>query len=183
MDDLEPLLKDAFHTCGFVSSHQLQRALRISRQAVWNRLRPLVESGELRVVGVGRGARYRPGSGFDGQTGALRGEGPGALFWNELAREAPRFAYVSILGATTRGTTRAQHAHAILRPLRGDALVVLDFLGVLSVSPRFLRALLHGPYSHSGRILMPINACEHIRRLIERERRIEARRLTNPLLD
>jgi hypothetical protein len=139
--DLRDTLDDAFRRFGSVSNRQLQRAFRISRQAVWKRLRPLVDSGELAITGVGRGIRYVRGPGHGDFGGIVRGRPDPGDFWRKLGEALPALVYVSVRSAAARVSRRADF-EALLGgiSLYGRHLV-LDFEGVPDVGQPFAEAL------------------------------------------
>lgn len=176
--DLREAIADAFDLRGFVTSRQLQRALGISRQAVWLQVRRLVDSGELKIESAGRGVRYVPGPGSPRSGGVVRGDEATEewkwSFWAELAEHAPRFAYVHVRRAA-RGTQRKEHGQALLAELIHPSLIVLDFEGVEAVSAPFAEAVLFNRFMHT----MPINTSAAVRRTLERAARSHALRPTS----
>jgi hypothetical protein len=173
--DLHATLNHAFSRCESVSSRQLQRAFRISRQSVWKRLKPLVDAGELRVEGIGRGVRYRPGPGSSWFTGSVRGgDATPTDFWVALAEQMRELAYVSVARAA-RGTRQAVHARALLEGLGFKGFVILDFAGVERVSPTFAAALVSSLQHFTPRWVL-INASTEIDRALARAARLDGLR-------
>lgn len=168
--DLRDVLANGFARQGFITSRQLQRAMGISRQSVWERLRLLVQSGELAFDGFGRGIRYVPGPGWPLDRGVVRGGvDQGGGFWEHLTSEAPELAYVSVRRAS-RGTQRAEHARALVFGLDLKDFVIVDFEGLDRISDPFADALLRG-LAEGGTQSVTINACPAVQRSLELARR------------
>ena len=168
-------LNDAFRRCGSVSNQQLQRAWGISRQAVWKRLKPLVDSGELQIDGIGRGVRYRPGPGSSWRDGVVRGgDLTSSGFWVALCAQVKGLVYVAV-GRAARGTLRGDHARALLMDLDLRQFVILDFAGVERVGARFAAALFSCLEVCSSRLAM-INVSKDVARALARARRLDGLR-------
>lgn len=172
---MEKMLREKGH----VTNRDLRRALAISRQGVWKQVRPLVESGELAIEGVGRGVRYVAGPGFVRDGGVVRGDvldqwGTPNGFWAALVKNAPRVGYVSVRRAS-RGTHRKEHGLALVHDLRFQSFVVLDFEGVESVSDTFAEAVLFGEYGSFQTIA--INTAPKVRLALDRAVRNKSLRL------
>jgi hypothetical protein len=163
-----------------VTSRQLQRALGISRQAVWLQVRRLVESGELQIESAGRGVRCVPGPGSALRGGVVRGdevtETSCGTFWAQVVEEAPYVGYVCVRLAS-RGTQRKEHGQALIAELPHQSPINLDFEGVESISGPFAEALLFNPLRHAQ--IMHINASTSVRRTLERATRSNALRPTS----
>jgi biotin operon repressor len=158
------ILDEAFRLRGSVSSGDLQRALGITRQSAWERIRRLVESGVLLPDGHGRGTRYRPGPMLEpASTPWPQCDG----FWSALTRDAPSVGYVHLASAS-RGFSRKSEAETLLLGVERHAFLVLDFDGVERVQEPFARHLLcEGPEFWNVRV-MPINATAQVRRMLAR---------------
>ena len=167
--DLIRLLQRLFENREFVRSSDVQRALGISRQATWERLRPLVEVGVLIPSGSGRGTRYRPGKLHESNPSCATHS---SRFWSALVEESPRLQYVPVFLAA-RGLQRRADARALLPPVPSSGFVVLDFDQVETVGESFARyALCEWPRSVAADVVA-INASPDVRRTLARVRHLD----------
>src|SRR4051812_10849657 len=94
--DLHHILAELFRDRRSVTPLELRRALGVSRQAAWKRVRRLIEVEALVPEGAGRGRRYLPGNGvleapaFSGIYRRFQG------LWSELSQSAPNVSYVAV---------------------------------------------------------------------------------------